>query len=134
MWEIFSNTETVLGFIGSIISVLTFLLALRVRKQVYSTLDRVSFRENYEALLGIINGLKDSLNANNFNPDTLKSQIFELAADLESRYSFFPYKVKKAIKSLKKIRFHELPTNQDERIKLVGNLIILANQLKKETI
>lgn len=134
MWKIFSNVETVLGFIGSIVSVLTFLLALRVKKQVYSTLDRVTFRENYEAFLGIINGLKDSLNANNFNPDTLKSQIFELAADLESRYSFFPYKVKRAIRSLKKINFQVLSTSNDERIKLIGNLVILSNHLKKEAI
>ena len=132
MWDIFSTTETILGFVGSIVSIGTFFLALRVKKQVTKIMDRIEFRDEYTRLSGIALGFLDIIESENVEIDSLKIQVSDYTSSMMSKYTFFPRSVKKTIKKIDNFDFYSIKDNVNNRIKIRKLFIELSTFLEKE--
>lgn len=134
MWKILSSIETILGLIGSIVSFLTFLLALRVKRTVDETLDRIEFREEYQELSGVALGFLDILELEKdiINTDNFKRQVSDYLSKLSSKYSFFPRKIKSVIKKIDKIVLSDNQHKFNKELELRKLFVQLSSYLEKE--
>lgn len=132
MWNIFSTTETILGFVGSVVSIGTFFLALRVKSQVTEIMDRVEFRDEYERLSGMSRAFLDMIESDNIEIDSLKIQVSDYTSAMISKYTFFPRNIRKTIKKIDSFDFYSIKENVDNRIKIRKLFIELSTFLEKE--
>ncbi|MGJ1007348.1 hypothetical protein ACR769_07290 [Enterococcus gallinarum] len=132
MWSIFSTTETILGFVGSIVSIGTFFLALRVKNQVTEIMDRVEFRDEYKRLSGMALGFLDIIESENIEIDSLKIQISDYTPSMMSKYTFFPRNIRATIKKIDSFDFYSIKGNVDNQIKIRKLFIELSTFLEKE--
>lgn len=122
-WDYFEKMTVVIGFIGSVISFFTFLIALKVRKKIIYVLDKIEFKENSEILLGEIDGFIAILKTNeNKSIKNLHTQIIEFIASTDARYSFFNSEISRTLKKIDKLNTEKIVDNKDKILKLFAKL------------
>ncbi|MFT8669485.1 MAG: hypothetical protein ABF778_07060 [Liquorilactobacillus hordei] len=132
LWFYLDKVSILLGLAGSLASGITFFLALKVKSNVSKIIGKLEFKNEFEKLSGQTESyLKLLDNYEKANLNRLKIQLNDFSTDLLSKYDFFPFKVKRYIKQLKKF---DLDSISDEKslLKLRSIIIKLRNSIERE--
>lgn len=126
---IVANICTIVGFI---ITVLTFLVASNVRKQIIYKDDKEKYRQNKTEVISIISAHINSIKDNNLVSNSFINTIYLDVIDISTSYLFFRRKTKKCIKSVLELTENRILPVETDYNKIVVALIKLRSQLERE--
>lgn len=121
----------ILGILGFFLTILTLMATLNVRSQIIHSHERKSFKASYKQIIGQLDGFVKSLSDDYINTIAFYERIDMYIIDLNSKYTFFNYKVRSKCKHINyeiSHRGNDINFNND----LAKYLIQLKNLLEKE--
>lgn len=124
-------TGFVIGIIGFILTILTFLNTCKFKKQLIHNSEISDFRKNIDNILQRLESFVSSITDDQLHDKTFNSSLVLFLADLQSRYTFLSTSSKKIMVSLQK-RLMRTDISTDEWIAIAKSLVNLNNSLKKE--
>lgn len=126
-----------LQYISFVLGVLSFFLTAFTLKTTYSVKRELLYRNeqqqflnDYDSINGRIGGFIMSLQKQNVTDSLLKDIRFFMV-DLETKYTFFPRKVKTDLHSIRVLSSASCITDENN-VNIIAKLIRLKNNLEKE--
>lgn len=126
-----------LQYISFVLGVLSFFLTAFTLKTTYSVKRELLYRNeqqqflnDYDSINGRIGGFIMSLQKQNITDSLLKDIRFFMV-DLETKYTFFPRKVKTDLHSIRVLSSASCITDENN-VNIIAKLIRLKNNLEKE--
>lgn len=120
-----------IGILGLVFTLLTFINTCRFKRLQRNSAEHNDFRRSINDHVDQIEGFILSIQENELHNDKFRMSVSHFLTDLESRYSFLSFSIKRMIKKLKKaLNNPEISAETWDNI--LEQLIKLKNSLKKE--